>query len=371
MNSKERMMTAVCKGKPDRLPATFHQWQGYHLDTYLNGISDVDAFAHFGLDAATQYFPDMGQFWLVNADFTKCSTPQWRDEVTVVSADPDHRVNHHLITTPEGTLTYKTEGDRKTTWIIEYLVKKDEDICLVEKYMPVPTLDHKPLALAYDRLGDGGIMRGFVWGDQASCWQHAACLFDINELIMRTMMQPDWVHQFLRILLEKKLRFIEGMKGAKFDLIETGGGAASSTLVSPALHQEFCLPYDRKMHDALHELGFKTTYHTCGGTVGIEDLIVANGTDCSETLAPPSIGGNQEPWEAKKKFGNRVALIGGMDQYNVLSTGSRDDIRKMVFKLFETVGADGGYILSSADHFFETPPENIKIYAEAARECSY
>jgi len=42
-----------------------------------------------------------------------------------------------------------------------------------------------------------------------------------------------------------------------------------------------------------------------------------------------------------------------------------------VHKLFETVGCDGGYILSCADHFFETPVQNIRVYAEAARECVY
>ncbi len=213
-----------------------------------------------------------------------------------------------------------------TTWVTEYLIKHDDDIRLIEKYMPVPRLDPGPVGRAYDAVGDDGILRGFVWGDQAGCWQHAACLIDIQALILRTFDDPDWVHELLRILLEKKLRFIESMKGARFDLIETGGGAASSTLISPALHAEFCLPYDRKMHDALHALGFKIVYHTCGGTQGIEEHIVANGCDASETLAPTSIGGNQEPWEFKAKIAGRLALIGGLDQFNVLTEGSaRDD----------------------------------------------
>ena len=51
MNSKERLMTAIHKGKPDRLPATVHQWQGYHLEEYMGGISDLEAFKKVGLDA--------------------------------------------------------------------------------------------------------------------------------------------------------------------------------------------------------------------------------------------------------------------------------------------------------------------------------
>lgn len=372
MTPKERMLTALHRGKPDRLPATIHQWQDYHLDKYMGGVDALEAFQMVGLDASIQYFADMGQFWLPDADFTKFSTPEWRDEVEVISDDPDNRIYHHTITTPEGQLTYKTAGNRMTTWITEYLIKHDEDIELIRKYMPVPALDPRPIAELYDRVGDKGIVRGFVWGDQAGCWQHAACLMDINDLILACYDKPDWVHELLGILLEKKLRFVETMRGARFDLIETGGGAASSTVISPKIHEEFCLPYDRQLHDALHAAGFDLiVYHTCGGTLKIEELIVANGCDVSETLAPKSIGGNQEPWEFAQKINGRLALIGGLDQFNVLTDGSPEDIRQAVFTLFEKVGANGGYICSASDHFFETPIENLKAFAEAARECVY
>ena len=368
---KERLMTALHKGKPDRLPISVHQWQAYHLKYYLNGISALEAFQKFGMDAQIQYFGDVGQSALVDYDFTKFSTPQWHDEVTVVSSDPDNRMANHAIETPEGMLTYKTRGDRKTTWITEYMVKRDEDIELIDKYLPVGQLDLAPVQALYDEVGDKGILRGFVWGDQGGCWQHACCLMDVTELIMRCMDKPDWVHRLLTILLHKKLRFIESMKGAKFDLVETGGGAGSSTVISPTLHREFCTPYDRKMHDALHDLGFIVAYHTCGGTRGIEELIVANGADISETLAPMSIGGNQEPWEFKQKVGNRLAVIGGLDQFNVLTAGPAEKIRETVHTLFEKVGHAGGYVCSVSDHFFDTPIENLQVMADAAKECVY
>ncbi len=371
MTSKERMMRALNREKPDRLPVTVHQWQGYHLDTYLDGATPLEAFQRFGMDAAVQYFQDMGQFWLVDADYSRFSTPDWQDDVVTISDDPDNRINHHTIHTPGGDLTYKTAGDRKTTWITEYLIKHDEDIELIRKYMPVPTLDPEPLARVYDEVGDSGIVRGFVWGDQAGCWQHAACLMDITDLILKTIDDPGWVHELLRILLEKKFQFIEGMKGMKFDVVETGGGSSSSTVISPGIHEEFCLPYDRRMHDALHELGFIISYHTCGGTFGIEEMIIANGTDVSETLAPKSIGSNQEPWDFKKKVGNRIALIGGMDQHSVLTDGKPEQIKAQVKRLFQEVGYDGGYILACSDHFFDTPVENLEAYASAARDCIY
>ena len=191
-------------------------------------------------------------------------------------------------------------------------------------------------------------------------------------MIYATFDDPAWVHEFLRILTDKKLQYIEeNLKGAEFDLIETGGGAASSTVISPKIFKEFCLPYDRELHDALHALGHKVVYHTCGGMMAILELIVQNKCDASETLSPREVGGDAVPEEIKARIGSQVALIGGLDQINILSRGTPEMIRAHVHDLFARLGPGGGYIMCPSDHFFETPLENIQAYAEAARECVY
>lgn len=373
MTSKERMLRALDLGKPDRLPVTVHQWQGYHLDEYLNGVSDLDAFRRFGLDAAIAYFEAMGQFWLPGVVQGISGTRDWREETVIVKDDPDDRIVHHTIRTPGGTLTYKTGGNRLTTWITEYLIKQPEDVELIEKYMPVPRLDRKAASEAYDRIGDDGIMRGFVWGDQAGCWQHACCLYGEEEMIFAGMEDPEWVHYLLRVLLDKKLQFIEeSLDGAPFDLIETGGGAASSTVISPNLHREFCTPYDRKMHDALHAIGHRVVYHTCGGMMPLLDLIVYNGCDASETLSCPEVGGDVcDVGEVKRAIGDKVALVGGFNQFQVLEQGTPAQVRAEVHRLFERAGPGGGYICSTCDHFFQAPIENLQAMADAAKECVY
>jgi len=60
-----------------------------------------------------------------------------------------------------------------------------------------------------------------------------------------------------------------------------------------------------------------------------------------------------------------------MDQFNVVTGGTPAQIRSKVRELFEKVGRDGGYVCSMSDHFFETPPEKLQIFADAARECVY
>jgi len=118
-------------------------------------------------------------------------------------------------------------------------------------------------------------------------------------------------------------------------------------------------------------VGHKVVYHTCGGMMAILDLIVQNGCDASETLSPEAVGGDAVPAEIKRRIGGKVCLIGGLDQINILTGGTPDEVRQAVRCLFEAFGPGGGYMMCVSDHFFEAPPENLRAYAEAARECVY
>ncbi|MCL4384841.1 MAG: hypothetical protein M1479_05275 [Actinobacteria bacterium] len=370
MTSKERLMTAIHKGIPDRLPASVHQWQDYHLKYYLNNIDALSAFKMFKLDAEIQYF-DTENTLLVKKPEIQNNTKQWIDEIEILDNSPQNKIIKHIIHTPEGDLSYKTRSNEKTTWMIENPIKKFEDVDLL-RYMPIHKLDKEEIRKTYDLIGDDGIYRGYIWGDQAGCWQQACVYYGTSNMLYAGIDNPDWVHYFLNLLLEKKLQYIyEEMNGAKFDIIETGGGDASSTVISPKFFEEFCLPYDRKLHDALHSLKHLVSYHTCGGMYGIFDLIIKTGTDVSETLSPKSIGGNIDGPELYEAMHGKVALRGGLDQVHLLEKGFPKDIEKEVYRLFDVFGKGGGYICSACDHFFEAPIENIEAFSQAAHNCVY
>lgn len=364
MNGKERMMAAVRREKPDRVPVTIHQWQPFHLKYFMNGMPELEAFRTCGLDAAVTYYAT--------------DTPEsenWRVSAVTVQRS-GYVETQYTITTPEGVLTTAEGSNEMTTWVTDHLIKKKEDIYLLKKYQPIPVLRKKEAQAAYDALGGDGILRTFLCGKQGGCWQDACELYGAQNLILETFDDPDWVHEFLEILLDIRMKYIEqSLTGAPFDLVETGGGAASNTLISPAIHEEFCLPYDQKIHDALHSLGFPAVYHTCGGMSRITHLIRQNHCDASETLSPKGIGGDigddktaRQVWRDLHPY---VCLIGGMDQFNILQRGTKEEIEREVQRLFSIYGCDGGYIMSACDHFFHVPQENLKYFAQAAKSCRY
>ncbi|HEY3412111.1 MAG TPA: uroporphyrinogen decarboxylase family protein [Armatimonadota bacterium] len=361
MTSRERLLTALDGGVPDRVPASVHQWQPYHLNHYLGGISDIEAFRKFGLDASLGRLP-----------YVDKPNPKWAVEAHSLDAPAGETLTQYVVTTPGGKLDYTLGSNEITGFITTHLVKREEDLELIERYMPAPKLDVASLQRDFDEMGDDGIMRSSVWGDQAGPWQHAVCLMGTTEMIMAAADSPGWVHEFLEVLWKKKEKWIlENLDGAPIDLVETGGGAASSTVISPKYFKEFCLPYDRKMHDLLHSLGHRVVYHTCGGMMPILELIVETGCDAAETLTPKTMGGDARAAEMKERIGDKVALIGGIDQSNVLEIGTREDIFRHVHEQFDAYGPNGGYIMSPSDHFFHIPVDNLQAYADAAKECVY
>lgn len=365
MTSKERMLVALARGKPDRMPVTIHQWQPYHLNKFMGGVDQLTAFQIVGLDASYLAHP-----------VCRDNSPHWQYRCAEAGHQGNETLTRHWIQTPEGQLTWLTGSNEYTIYHVEHIIKSERDAEMFLRYWPPARLDRAQLAREYDRVGDAGIVRGFVdMFAQPGCWQEFCEMVGTQEAIFWAMDKPEFVHWFLDQMTQRKLEYIyRELPGAKYDLIEHGGGAASSTVISPAMFDEFCVPYDRRIITALHELGYRVVYHTCGGMMAILEHLPQNGCDASETLSPPGVGGDIRPEDrdtVREVLGSKVALIGGLDQGRILTEGTPAEIRVETVALFQTFGKNGGYICSASDHFFHTPVENLKAFARAGQECRY
>ena len=365
MTGRERFLTALANEKPDHLPCQVHSWMGYYLKTYLDDCDPYEAWARFGMDPVIYSGP--------RYEYGVPALARWEVETIDLGAtdDGEHRWRT-IISTPDGQLTSRSAGNEFTSWTTEFLLKNERDFEIWNKNIPVPDkADWSPVVEAKRRIGDGGIVRGglFDFG-QNSPWQSFCTLFDTEKAIMLAFDEPEWLHHCLEAMIEKKLRVIEIGGPVELDLVETGGGAGSSTVISPAMQREFCLPYDRRQHEAIRAAGAKVVYHLCGGVMPMLDIVAENGADGLETMTPPEMGGDCDLAEATRRVGDRLFFIGGFDQNRGFEKGTPEVAAGMVRDLHAAC-PDGGYICSPSDHFFFGPPENVQAFADAAKECSY
>ena len=385
MTSRERLLAAITGGVPDRLPVTTHHVMSFFLNRYLGGISVQAFFDRFGLDPvlwAVPHRPDVSvgdsydvlQRPVGFLQSRRMSSDRWHVEQDRLSDDGAETTRYRFVT-PRGTLSMVLQSNEHTTWVTERLIKQKQDIDLIAEFATAPLCDVQALNQAAAEFGNRGIVRGHiccfdVFG-QPGCWQDAACLVGTQELILAAYDDPEWVHELLRILQRRKLTFIRSLEGAHYDILELGGGTASSTVISPSLFERFVAPYDSELIRLAHSVGQRIVYHTCGGMMPMLELIADMGPDAMETFAPRGMGGDADLAEAKRRIGRRVCMIGGFDQFHYLYHCSPDETRTAVRRCFETAGPGGAYILSPSDHFFDAEPALIAAFADEAARCVY
>lgn len=385
MTSKQRFLTALQKRKPDRLPVTTHHLMPYFLSRHMKGMSAEECFSHFGMDPIRWVYPhkpDTGKGCYFNPNQKGTGFLESR-----LIASDNWLISHeempgqelpttrYRFSTPKKSLTMVLQANQYTSWVTEPLVKEKSDIEVIAAYVTTPLCDVEAVNKEADDFGEGGMIRGHiptfdVFG-QPGCWQDACCLYGTEKMIMETFDDPQWVHQFLRILQARKLGYIASMQGARFDVNELGGGDASSTVISPKVFAEFVAPYDSALVAAAHAAGQRIVYHTCGGMMPILEDLAAMKPDAMETFTPAGIGGDTVLAEAKRRIGNRVCMIGGFNQGYYFSRAKPEEVRAAVKRCFQDAGAGGGYILCPSDHFFDSDPALIAVFADEARKCVY
>ncbi len=385
MNPKERFIAAFEHRPTDRLPVTTHHLMPSFLLNYMKDKSNMDFFEHFGLDAidwqmAYSFDPGRGEYYdpehteMGFLEARRVMSDNWiiRLEKLEGYSYPTQRFN---IVTPEKTLSMILQSNEHTTWVKEHLLKEKSDIDIVAKYMSYPLCDVEKINRKADELGDKALLRGHIMAfegfGQPGCWQDAACLFGIEPLIMATFEDPEWVHSFLKILYKRKKVYVDSLKGARYDIIELGGGDASTTVISPDIFDDFVAPYDGPLIETAHHAGQRISYHTCGGMMPILENIAAMKPDAMETFTPAGMGADVDLAEAKRRIGDKVCMIGGFDQFHFLKDCTEEETRAEVRRCFEAAGQGGGFILSPSDHFFDADLNLIHAFADEARKCIY
>jgi len=361
MTGKERLVAALDRKVPDHLPATTHHLMSTFLKKEMNGCSNLEFFAQMELDPI---------IWTGGDIYTQKQLDDWRIEAVPVEAKdyPTEKIYYH---TPDKTLSITRKHDVHTSWQTECLLKEKNEIELIDRYWPVPVVDKAAVIQAAMEHPDC-LIRGSMYGFyQPGCWQDLCGFYGVERMIMETFDDPEWVKEALAVIQKKKLQWADGLEGCPFDVIETGGGDASTTVISPAIFDEFVAPYDSEVIRRMQQKGQRVVYHTCGGMMPILEMLADMGPNALETFTPAGMGGDADLAKAKKRIGHRVCMIGGFDQFHYFTGCSVEDTRNYVRRCFEEAGEGGGFILSPSDHFFEADLDLIRAFAQEAKACRY
>jgi Uroporphyrinogen-III decarboxylase len=203
---------------------------------------------------------------------------------------------------------------------------------------------------------------------EIACW-----LRGMENFMVDTIADPEFAHELVDKILAKQME-IYGMLldevGEYVDIVESGDdyGSQKSLLMSPESYREFIFPARKKLNQMIKEKAPKAKIflHSCGAISGIiEDLI-----ECGVDILNPvqTAAHDMDPKMLKERFGGRMCFHGAVDtQRAMLGTTTR--VEEEVSSLIETLGKDGGFILSSCNHIqADIPTTNVVHMFEYAKD---
>ena len=177
--------------------------------------------------------------------------------------------------------------------------------------------------------------------------------------------EPRLVHALLEKGLEIALQQTRAMGRASIEVFYAGDASASSDVISPRHFREYVFPYYREYCSEVHRLGGLVYIHVCGNQTPLAEMLADTGADCIEPMDP--LGG-VDAADMKRRVGNRVALMGGVSTLTLLR-GTPAEVRAESRECIRAAGRDGGYILA-AGCMVPTPTtqENVRAMVRAAHE---
>jgi len=338
MTPRERILTALSGGAPDRVPIWawgVHPWLG-DVDSSIQPV--VDAYLERG-DLVHWWSPGAGHF-ISASDEVKASTD------TGPSALPDYDAQATTYVTPGGELTevHYVSRHGKPGYRKKYLLENEDDI---EKLLSIPYVPPQPdcsgFAAVDEEMGDRGTLMVAVPSDP---------MYFVNNLIgserfaiwsiEKRELIDGLIREFGRRIREWVEWVIAQGVGPVFGYV--GPELCIPPLQSPGDFDEWVVDLDRGINDLIRDAGGHVVVH-CHGRMGpvLEGFVRMNASALHPIEPPPM--GDVTIVEAKERVGRDLCIIGNIQEHDIW-TLSTPQFRKLVEQTMREGMEGGGFILS-------------------------
>lgn len=335
MNSYERLFERMTGRAVDRIPNTciVMGFAAHHIgSSYSEFVTDYKVLS----EAAIRCHEDFG-IDILNAISDPMREAEGYGAKTII---------------PEDAVPYAPEP----------LIKNINDISKLNIPLPELNIRMNDRLLAIQRLADYSKKTCAVQGWIEGSFAEACDLMGISDMMMNIMEEPEAAKELLDICTQGAITFALAQVKAGADIIGIGDAAAS--LIGPAMYEEYVLPYEKKIIDAIHKAGCSVRLHICGNINPILQSILKTGADIIDC-----------DWmvdfeRANRIFGNTASACGNFDPVAVMLEGRPDDVSDAVRKCI-AVSSDRSIIAAGCEIPVNTPNENLLAITETLAKIKF
>lgn len=369
MTSEERLLTALRRGKPDRVPVSvwLNPW-GSRWATGIGEEVDPDAAGYRSVLEAARECADAEYDWSFPTGLFHTAWDAAPDSGRAGSERIGGGRLHHTVRTPRGMIDSVVQ-DRPGGGTAKHWIENVED---ARRLLSIPYEPVQPdLAgfLAARNSSAGRYLSKVTLADPAGSLgliDPATCaLWTIEE---RPLLREILETAFTRIA-DELAWLLEGGAGPLFYF--NGPEYALPPLMSPDDFEEFVVAYDTRLVDRVHRGGGITQIHSHGRVGRFLESFARTGTDSLNVLEPPPLG-DVILADAKRRVGRHMCLVGNI-QYQELVAATEAEVDTLVREAIRQGAPGGGFILALCAAPFEVPlppraARNLIRYLRAGRE---
>lgn len=350
MNSRTRVLTALARCEPDRVPIDYASNPG--IDRRLK--------AHFGLDPADS----AGLLQALKVDI--------RSIYPAYIGPPLHEVPPGRQVNPLGIRTRWIEHESGGYWDYCDFPLRDADEETIARW-PVPSPDDFDYAAAVDFCRRHDVYGIGLGGAGIGDMINSTGMIRTMEQVMIDLAtgDPAWqllVDRWHDLQLAVLSRMIE-LAGKHLSFLWMGEdlGTQDSPMISLPMYRKYLRPRHQRFIDLAKSANLPVMIHTCGSSSWAYGDFIEMGVAAVDTLQPEAV--NMAPEYLKQTFGDHLAFHGCISTAGPVATGSVRDVEINCRQMLEIMMPGGGYLFAPTHQLQDnTPTENAVAMYQAALE---
>ncbi len=246
-----------------------------------------------------------------------------------------------------------------------------ETVAEVEKY-PFPNPDDFDCTFTQEEI-EWAKDYCLIGGSWAPFFHDSTELMGMEEFYVNMYSNPEVVEAIISKCFEfyyelDKKTFANNKGLVDMYFIGNDFGSQRALMFSPDMWRKFYKPYMKKLIGQARDNGCVTAVHSCGDIHEIIGDLIEIGVDA---INPIQVNAeHMNPEDLVKQFGADCVFFGGIDENELLSYGTPQQVKDETKRIIDILGKHGRYIVAASHDYIlpEIPAKNVLSMFMAAKE---
>ena len=351
MTPRERVLTAMRRQQPDRVPKRleYGSFVPKTMDIFRKKTGASNPEEYFNYDARNVHFKPPAQ---------KGGFEKYIPAVIPEGAFVDWNTGN-----------VQKKGFHDNIYVtLHYALEEAETPEEIEAY-PMPDFEPYRWEHLKETVSELHARNLAVCGATGGVFEAAWGIRGFNNFLADFTVNPEMIAVLTERLCERSCKSARILAQANVDILKIGDdvGTERGMMISPEMFKKWIKPKHKRIIDAAREIkpDILAFFHSDGDCREIIPDLIDAGFNILNPVQPECM----DPAELKLQYGDKLAFWGTIGTQTTMPFGTTADVKNEVKLRVDTVGAGGGLFLSPT-HMLQTevPWENIIAFFEAVDE---